>query len=78
MGSKKRSTISSTTKEDIFHESIHEYPERLVVISEGDSWFSYPLSTNLADFIEMMEPLTLLRLEKSGDEARSSRSSPTT
>lgn len=70
MGSRKQSTISNTTREGIFHESIREYPERLVVISEGDSWFSYPLSTNLADFVEMMAPLTMLRLEKSGDEAR--------
>ena len=70
MASSKQSTISNTTKEGIFWESIREYPERLVVMSEGDSWFSYPLSTNLADFIEMMGPLTMLRLEKSGDEAR--------
>jgi lysophospholipase L1-like esterase len=70
MASTTRSTISNTTKEGIFWESIREYPERLVVISEGDSWFSYPLSSNLADFIEMMGPLTMLRLEKSGDEAR--------
>ena len=62
-------TISRTTKEGIFHESIRKFPERLVVISEGDSWFSYPLNANLADFVEMMGPLTMFRLEKNGDEA---------
>src|ERR1700741_388281 len=69
MSAKKQSTISNTTKEGIFAESIREYRDRLVVMSEGDSWFSYPLNNNLADFIEMMGPLTMLRLEKNGDEA---------
>jgi hypothetical protein len=69
MGTRKRSTISNTRKEGIFHESIREYSAELVVIREGDPWFSYPLSTNLADFIEMMGPLTMLRHEKNGDEA---------
>jgi hypothetical protein len=69
MGTKKRSTISNRTEEGIFSEIIREYPEQLVVISEGDSWFSYPINSNLADFIEMMAPINMLRLEKAGDEA---------
>lgn len=70
MATKAKSTITNTTKEGIFAESIREYPDRLVVISEGDSWFSYPLNRNLADFLEMMGDFTMLRLEKNGDEAR--------
>jgi hypothetical protein len=69
MATRRPSTISNRTEEGIFAETIREYADRLTVISEGDSWFSYPINANLADFIEMMGPLNMLRLEKSGDEA---------
>jgi hypothetical protein len=62
--------VSNATKLGIFHEMIRENPGHLVAISEGDSWFSYPLNANLPDFFRTMAPLNLLRLEKSGDEAR--------
>jgi lysophospholipase L1-like esterase len=69
MSSTKRTTISNRTEEGRFAEIIREYPEHLPVISEGDSWFSYPINSNLADFIEMMAPLNMFRLERAGDEA---------
>lgn len=54
----------------VFVESLRLHPQRLVIISEGDSWFSYPLNRNIADYIEMMSDFSMLRLEHSGDEAR--------
>ena len=40
------------------------------MLTEGDSWFSYPLNANIADYIEMMNDFSILRLEHNGDEAR--------
>ncbi len=57
-------------KQAVFAASIRQFPKRLVVISEGDSWFSYPLNANIADYIEMMSDFSMLRLEHNGDEAR--------
>lgn len=63
-------TTNRRTKHGIFAESVAKYPERLVILSEGDSWFSYPLVRNLADHVEMMGDFSMLRLETIGDEAR--------
>ena len=57
-------------KQAVFAASIKQYPKRLVMITEGDSWFSYPLTANIADYIEMMNDFSILRLEHNGDEAR--------
>jgi hypothetical protein len=57
-------------KQAVFAASIRQFPRRLVLISEGDSWFSYPLNANIADYIEMMSDFSMLRLEHNGDEAR--------
>src|SRR5687767_2252200 len=57
-------------KQAVFAASIKQFPKRLVMITEGDSWFSYPLNSNIADFIEMMNDFSMLRLEHNGDEAR--------
>jgi hypothetical protein len=57
-------------KQAVFAASIRQFPKRLVMISEGDSWFSYPLNANIADYIEMMSDFSMLRLEHNGDEAR--------
>jgi hypothetical protein len=57
-------------KQAVFAASIRQFPKRLVLISEGDSWFSYPLNANIADYIEMMSDFSMLRLEHSGDNAR--------
>ncbi len=57
-------------KEAVFAASIRQFPKRLVLISEGDSWFSYPLSATVADCIEMMSDFSMLRLEHDGDTAR--------
>lgn len=54
----------------VFAASIRQYPKRLVLVTEGDSWFSYPLNTNIADHIEMMSDFSMLRLEHNGDDAR--------
>lgn len=57
-------------KQAVFAASIKQYPKRLVMITEGDSWFSYPLNANIADHIEMMNDFSILRLEHNGDDAR--------
>ena len=57
-------------KQAVFAASIRQFPGRLVLISEGDSWFSYPLNANIADCIEMMSDFSMLRLEHNGDDAR--------
>lgn len=46
---------------------------RPAVISEGDSWFSFPLRRNIVDYLEEMgdadgDGFALLRLESPGDE----------
>jgi len=57
-------------KQAVFAASIRQFPARLVLISEGDSWFSYPLNATIADDIEMMSDFSMLRLEHDGDQAR--------
>lgn len=57
-------------RQAVFAASVKQFPKRLVILTEGDSWFSYPLTANLADYIEMMSEFSLLRLEHNGDEAR--------
>ena len=57
-------------RQAVFAASIKQFPRRLVMVTEGDSWFSYPLNANLADYIEMMNDFSILRLEHNGDEAR--------
>jgi hypothetical protein len=57
-------------KQAVFAASIRQFPKRLVLITEGDSWFSYPLNVNIADCIEMMSDFSMLRLEHNGDDAR--------
>ena len=54
-----------------FEPSIKEHPEWPVLISEGDSWFSFPIHANTVDFLDQMAErrISLLRLEASGDEA---------
>src|SRR5688500_11685314 len=53
-----------------FVQSIRDYPGYPVVISEGDSWFSFPVHANLIDHLDDMvgRRMSLLRLERSGDE----------
>jgi hypothetical protein len=63
-----RQQLSARPKEAVFAQSVKLFPERLRILSEGDSWFSYPLNNNIADFIEMMGEFSMLRLEKNGDE----------
>jgi hypothetical protein len=57
-------------KQAVFAASVKQFPNRLVILTEGDSWFSYPLNANIADYIEMMSDFSMLRLEHNGDEAR--------
>ena len=57
-------------RQAVFAASIRQFPQRLVIVSEGDSWFSYPLNANIADYIEMMSDFSMLRLEHNGDQAR--------
>ena len=57
-------------RQAVFVESLRTHPKRLVIMTEGDSWFSYPINRNIVDYLEMMNDFTMLRLEHSGDEAR--------
>jgi hypothetical protein len=57
-------------RQAVFAASVKQHPKRLVMVSEGDSWFSYPLCANLADHIEMLSDFSMLRLEHNGDDAR--------
>lgn len=53
-----------------FVESMRNYPSYPVVISEGDSWFSFPVHANVIDHLDEMagRRMSLLRLERSGDQ----------
>lgn len=53
-----------------FNQSIRAHPDWPVLISEGDSWFSYPLHPNVISILDTRahRRLSLLRLERSGDE----------
>ena len=57
--------------EQFFFASIHDHPDWPVIISEGDSWFSFPIHANTIDFLDEMakHKISLLRLEESGDKA---------
>lgn len=54
-----------------FIRGTRRHPDWPVLISEGDSWFSFPVHANTIDFIDERagRQITLLRLEKSGDKA---------
>ena len=65
-----RRVSDARPKQAMFAASIRQHPQRLVLLTEGDSWFSYPLNANIADYIEMMSDFSILRLEHNGDEAR--------
>jgi hypothetical protein len=54
-----------------FVPSIRQHPDWPVIISEGDSWFSFPIHANTVDFLDEMAKrrISLLRLEASGDRA---------
>jgi hypothetical protein len=54
----------------VFAASIRQFPRRLVLVTEGDSWFSYPLTATIADHIELMSDFSMLRLEHDGDQVR--------
>ncbi|NVJ97219.1 MAG: hypothetical protein HWE25_03645 [Alphaproteobacteria bacterium] len=66
-------SIFRTTR--AFKKAMKQYPHRLNVISEGDSWFGYPrkLSGSAGNMIDHIQDrfeghVNLLRLEHSGDE----------
>jgi hypothetical protein len=63
-----------------FQRCQREHPLWPVVVSEGDSWFSYPFARNLVDWLDDprdslaaadQQRWSLLRLERSGDEIMS-------
>ncbi|HEY0141602.1 MAG TPA: SGNH/GDSL hydrolase family protein [Thermoanaerobaculia bacterium] len=53
-----------------FVDSIRNHPQNPIVISEGDSWFSFPVHANLIDHLDELvgRRMSLLRLENPGDE----------
>ena len=55
--------------EQYFAQSIRRNPALPVVISEGDSWFSFPSHANTIDHLDELvdRRMSLLRLEESGD-----------
>lgn len=54
-----------------FEPSIKAHPQWPVMISEGDSWFSFPIHKNTIDYLDDMagRQISLLRLEAGGDTA---------
>ncbi len=46
---------------------IRRNPDLPVIITEGDSWFSFPLHSNTIDHLRRLGSFNLLRLEKPGD-----------
>ncbi|HUP59537.1 MAG TPA: SGNH/GDSL hydrolase family protein [Thermoanaerobaculia bacterium] len=56
--------------ESFFVQTIRNFPGNPVVISEGDSWFSFPVHASLMDHLDEMvqRRMSLLRLESSGAE----------
>ena len=50
-----------------FVEQLRRNPQAPAVLSEGDSWFSYPFHRNTIDHLESAR-MCLLRLERNGDE----------
>ena len=58
----KRTTIQG------LREQIRRHPDRPVILTEGDSWFSYPLHSNTIDHLERQGRFSVLRLEDNGDE----------
>jgi hypothetical protein len=52
-----------------FAKTIKQFPDDPVVLTEGDSWFSFPSHANTIDHIDelLKTRLSLLRLETSGD-----------
>ncbi|MBK5258297.1 MAG: hypothetical protein JJE51_01770 [Thermoanaerobaculia bacterium] len=55
--------------EQYFAQSIRTFPDDPIVISEGDSWFSFPVHANTIDHLDELvkHRISLLRLEESGD-----------
>ena len=67
--------IRSTKNQDVFRRLIRNFPERPIIISEGDSWFAYPPKnlilgshSNVIDHIQRKRKFNFLRLESNGDE----------
>jgi hypothetical protein len=55
-----------------FEPSIRQHPDWPVIISEGDSWFSFPIHANTIDVLDekmAKRKISLLRLEKDGEKA---------
>jgi hypothetical protein len=54
-----------------FVPSLRQHPNWPVIISEGDSWFSFPIHANVVDNLDSMSQgrISLLRLEANGDKA---------
>lgn len=48
-------------------QQIRHHPDRPTIITEGDSWFSFPLYSNTIDHLRRQGRFNVLRLEKSGD-----------
>lgn len=49
-------------------QQIRRNPDRPVILTEGDSWFSFPLHSNTVDHLRRLGRFSVLRLEKPGDE----------
>lgn len=54
-----------------FEPSIKQHPDWPVIVSEGDSWFSFPIHFNTIDHLDEMagRKISLLRLEQDGETA---------
>jgi len=62
--------LRQTTNQSEFLRMMKLRPNKISIISEGDSWFDYP-RYNIIDRIKNKQIFNLLRLESNGDEASS-------
>lgn len=70
-------TLRFTSRQTEFSRLINRYKSRPVIVSEGDSWFSYPSELliigsgyNIIDHIAKKRRFNILRMENGGDEIR--------
>src|SRR5258706_2914293 len=56
--------------QQFFVQAIRDHPQNPIVLSEGDSWFAYPVYANIIDQLDELvkHRMSLLRLESSGDD----------
>lgn len=66
--SRRRSYPERKTALGRFIKTTYDHPEWPVILFEGDSWFSYPLNTNIVPHIRARGQMAILNDARIGDE----------